>query len=126
VPDVGAAKQASPKIAALTLYKGKRVLQAHDKEGNLIAQFPIRLGIKRFELPVGKLKIVSEVKIRPFMYDPQLLVDAKPEYVKTKIAPGPNNPVGRGLDGTEQAPLRHPRNAGSAKVGRMETNGVSI
>ena len=123
VPDVGAAKQASPKIAALTLYKGQRVLRALDKEGNLIAQFPISVGIKRFELPVGKLKIVSEVKDPPFMYDPALLTDAKPHYVKTKIAPGPNNPVGVVWMGLSKPHYGIHGTPDPAKVGRMETNG---
>jgi lipoprotein-anchoring transpeptidase ErfK/SrfK len=123
VPDVSAAKQASPKIASLTLFKGKRVLQALDKEGKLIAQFPISVGIKRFELPVGKLKIVSEVKDPSFMYDPQLLADAKPQYVKTRIAPGPNNPVGVVWMGLSKPHYGIHGTPDPSKVGRMETNG---
>jgi lipoprotein-anchoring transpeptidase ErfK/SrfK len=123
VPDVSAAKQASPKIASLTLYKGKRVLQALDKEGKLIAQFPISVGIKRFELPVGKLKIVSEVKDPSFMYDPALLADAKPEYVKAKIAPGPNNPVGVVWMGLSKPHYGIHGTPDPSRVGRMETNG---
>ncbi len=123
VADVGTAKQASPKIASLTLYKGKRVLQALDKEGHLIAQFPISVGSKHDELPVGKLKIVSEVKDPSFMYDPALLSDAKPHYVKTKIAPGPNNPVGVVWMGLSKPHYGIHGTPDPARVGRMETNG---
>ncbi len=58
-----------------------------------------------------------------FYYDPALIWNAKPEYHKAKIAPGPNNPVGVvwlglskrhwGIHGTPEP----------ARVGRMETHG---
>lgn len=123
VPDVGTAKRAPPKAVSLTLNKTDRVLQALDREGKVIAQFPISVGGRRDELPAGKLKIVSEVKDPPFEYDPKLIWDAKPHYTKARIAPGPNNPVGvvwmglskphYGIHGTPQP----------SKVGRMETHG---
>lgn len=123
VPDVAAAKASAVKAASLTLNKTERVLQALDRDGKLIAQFPISVGGKRDELPNGKLKIVSEVKNPPFSYDPALMWDAKPHHTKAKIAAGPNNPVGvlwmglskphYGIHGTP-----HP-----SKVGRTETHG---
>ena len=123
VPDVAVAKQAAVKAASITLNKTGRTLQALDREGKVIAQFPISVGSKRDELPNGKLKIVSEVKNPLFSYDPALMWDAKPHYTKAKIAPGPNNPVGvlwmglskphYGIHGTPQP----------SKVGRMETHG---
>jgi lipoprotein-anchoring transpeptidase ErfK/SrfK len=123
VPDVSTPDKAPAKAASITLHKTKRVLQAFDREGRLVAQFPISVGSKRDELPVGKLKIVSEVKNPDFNYDPALMWDAKKHYTKAKIAPGPNNPVGTvwmglskphyGLHGTPQPEL----------VGRRETHG---
>ena len=123
VPDVSAPSKAPVKAASITLYKNKRVMQAFDREGRLLAQFPISVGGKRDELPVGKLKIVSEVKDPVFNYDPALMWDAKKHHAKIKIAPGPNNPVGvvwmalskphYGLHGTPQPAL----------VGRRETHG---
>jgi lipoprotein-anchoring transpeptidase ErfK/SrfK len=122
VPDVNATKQA-PKIASLTLYKAKRVLQALDREGKVIAQFPISVGRKQDEIPVGKLKILSEVKDPAFTYDPALLADAKPHYTKTKIAPGPNNPVGVVWMGLSKPHYGIHGTPDPSKVGRMETNG---
>jgi lipoprotein-anchoring transpeptidase ErfK/SrfK len=72
---------------------------------------------------VGKLKIVSEVKDPAFMYDPALLSDAKPEYVKTKIPPGPNNPVGVVWMGLSKPHYGIHGTPDPARVGRMETNG---
>jgi len=123
VPDVNTAKQAAPKIASLTLYKSKRVLQALDREGKVIAQFPISVGRKQDEIPVGKLKILSEVKDPAFTYDPALLADAKPHYTKTRIAPGPNNPVGVIWMGLSKPHYGIHGTPDPSKVGRMETNG---
>jgi lipoprotein-anchoring transpeptidase ErfK/SrfK len=123
VPDVNAAKQSPPKIASLTLYKKKRVLQALDRDGKVIAQFPISVGRKQDEIPVGKLKVLSEVKDPVFTYDPALLADAKPHYVKTKIPAGPNNPVGVVWMGLSKPHYGIHGTPDPSKVGRMETNG---
>lgn len=121
-PDVSTPKPA-PKAASVTLVKSRRVLQALDREGKVIAQFPISVGSPRDELPVGKLKIVSEVRDPKFEFDPAKLNDKDPRHTKATIAPGPNNPVGvvwmglskphYGIHGTPQPAL----------VGRSETHG---
>ena len=94
-----------------------------DREGKTLAAFPISVGGPRDPLPNGKLKIANEVKDPVFYYNPALIWDAKPHYVKTQLAPGPNNPIGVvwmglskkhwGIHGTPE-----PR-----RVGRMETHG---
>lgn len=123
VPDVSAPSKAPVKASMITLSKTKRVMRAFDRDGKLLAQFPISVGGKRDELPVGTLKIVSEVKDPVFNYDPALMWDAKKHHAKARIAAGPNNPVGvvwmglskphYGLHGTPQPQL----------VGRRETHG---
>ena len=122
VPDVVPAKTVG-KAASIVVFKEDRRLQALDRAGRVLAQFPISLGGPRDPLPVGKLKIANEVKNPVFNYDPALLGDANPEHRKIKIAPGPNNPVGVvwlglskrhwGIHGTPEP----------AMVGRMETHG---
>lgn len=122
VPDVGSSKPVG-KAASIAVFKADRRLQALDREGRVVAQFPVSLGGPRDPLPLGKLKIANEVKEPAFYYDPALIWNAKPEHHKAKIAPGPNNPVGIvwlglskhhwGIHGTPEP----------AKVGRMETNG---
>ena len=93
VPDIGTAKP-KPKAATLALLKRERVLRALDREGRVLAQFPVSLGGKRDELPAGRLKVVSEQKDPVFHFDPKLIRDSRPSDTKAKIAPGPNNPVG--------------------------------
>ena len=65
-----------------------------DAAERTVASFPISIGGPLDPLPLGRMKIVSEVKDPSFTYDPALLKDAKPGTSKTEIAPGPNNPVG--------------------------------
>lgn len=122
VPDVATPKPPA-KAATVTLAKSRRVLQALDAQGKLIAQFPISVGSKRDELPNGKLKIVSEVKEPKFEFDPAKLNDTNPKHSKATIAAGPNSPIGvlwmglskphYGIHGTPQPAL----------VGRIETHG---
>jgi lipoprotein-anchoring transpeptidase ErfK/SrfK len=122
VPNV-AAEKGPAKAATIILFKADRRLQAIDRSGRVLAQFPVSLGGPRDAIPIGKLKIANEVRDPIFTYDPALLHDAKPYYVKTEIAPGPNNPVGvvwmgltkphYGIHGTPEP----------SRVGRAETQG---
>jgi lipoprotein-anchoring transpeptidase ErfK/SrfK len=122
VPATAAAKP-PPKAASAVLMKKDKVLRALDANGRVIAQFPISVGGRRDEIPVGKLKVTNEVTQPDFQYDPALLADSNPKHTKTRIAPGPNNPVGvlwmglskphYGIHGTPQP----------STVGRRETHG---
>jgi len=122
VPAVTSDKGA-PKAATITVRKRERLLQAEDREGRVLAQFPVSLGGPRDPLTTGKWKITSEVKDPVFYYNPALIWDAKPHYQKTQIAPGPNSPIGvmwlglskphDGIHGTPEP----------ARVGREETRG---
>ncbi len=93
VPDTGGAKP-QWKAASVKLLKKALVLRVLDREGRVLAQFPISLGKGRDELPAGTLRIVSEQKDPVFHYDPALIRDSKRTHAKAKIPPGPNNPVG--------------------------------
>ncbi|HUQ27339.1 MAG TPA: L,D-transpeptidase [Usitatibacter sp.] len=121
VPDV--APRIAAKAATLVLDKKKRTLQAMDREGKLVAQFPISVAGRKDTIPDGTLRITTEVKDPVFDFDPAKLNDNDPRHVRTKIPPGPNSPVGvmwmglskphYGIHGTPQPHL----------VGRSETNG---
>ena len=121
VPD---AKGATPaKAASLVIRKKERVLQALDAQSRPIAHFPISLGTPRDELPVGKLKITSEVTNPSFDYDPALLHDTNPKHAKVTMKPGPNNPVGTlwlGLSKKHYGIHGTPR---PEAVGHVQTNG---
>lgn len=115
--------KAPGKAASLRLSKKSRTLLALGADGKPVGFFPVSLGSPRDELPVGPLKVVSEVTDPSFDYDPALLNDKDPAHRKVTIAPGPNNPVGvlwmglskkhYGIHGTPEP----------ARVGHSETNG---
>ena len=122
VPDVATATTPA-KASSVAIDRSDRVLQALDREGRVLAQFPISIGGPRDPLPAGKYKLANEVRDPAFYYDPKLMWDAKAHHEKTKIAPGPNNPVGvvwfgltkphYGIHGTPEP----------SKIGRVETHG---
>jgi lipoprotein-anchoring transpeptidase ErfK/SrfK len=111
------------KAATIVIDKSAHVLHAVDANGRVLAAFPVSFGGPRDPLPVGKMKIVNEVKDPTFTYDPALLHDSKPDHAKVDIPAGPNNPVGViwlglskphwGIHGTPEP----------SRVGREETNG---
>ena len=62
--------------------------------GEVLFYAPVSSGSEHDPLPIGEWKVV-DVFLRPqFNYNPELFWDADPKHAKTKIAPGPNNPVG--------------------------------
>ena len=120
-PDV---RSSAPKKAStLRILKREGVMLALDAKGTPLALFPISLGTRRDELPVGTLKIITAAENPTFDYDPALLHDNDPNHKKVSIAAGPNNPVGvvwlglskehYGIHGTP-----HPE-----RVGHRQTNG---
>ena len=123
VPDV-AGRSPGSKAAAIVIDKTAKLLRVTDRSGAVVAQFPISVAGRRDEIADGTtLKITSEVKNPVFDFDPAKLNDKNPRHTRTKIAAGPNNPVGvmwlglskphYGIHGTPQPQL----------VGRQETNG---
>ena len=122
VPDTGSGKPQF-KAASVKLLKGELVLRVLDREGRVVAQFPISLGKGRDELPAGPLKIVSEEKSPVFHYDPALIRDSKPAHGKAKIPPGPNNPVGVVWLGLSKPHYGIHGTPSPAKVGHEVTSG---
>lgn len=123
VPAVQMQSKDARKASSITVLKKERILQARDREGHVLAQFPVSLGGPRDELTVGQWKVKNEVKDPVFYYNPALIWDAKPHHEKVKIAPGPNSPIGvvwLGLtkphDGIHGTPS-------PARVGKQETHG---
>ena len=111
------------KAASLRILKKERVLVALDAESKPLAQFPISLGTPRDELPVGTLKVTTEVTNPSFDYTPELLHDTNPEHTKVTIKPGPNNPIGVLWMGLSKKHFGIHGTANPATVGHSETNG---
>ena len=80
--------------ASLRIDKSDKMLYVLDAKDKVLAAFPVSFGGPKDPLPLGKMKITSEVKNPFFTYDPKLLKSAKPNEEKTRLPAGPNNPVG--------------------------------
>jgi len=122
VPNVADAK-APGKATSIVIDKSDHVLHAVDANGRVVAAFPVSFGGPRDPLPVGKMKIVNEVKDPSFTYDPALLHDDNPEHAKVDIPAGPNNPVGVIWLGLSKAHWGIHGTPEPGRVGREETNG---
>ena len=117
------AAKAPSGAASLRIDKASRVLSVLDKDGAMLAAFPISMGGRSDPLPVGKLEIKNAAKNPVFTFDPDLLKGTKDSDRKVDMAPGPNNPVGVywlglskphwGIHGTPEP----------ARVGTAESNG---
>jgi len=123
VVDVGADTAAPAKAASLAIDKSERVLYVLGADEKVVASFPVSIGGPRDPLPIGRMKIVNEVKKPSFTYDPALLKDAKPGTSKTEIAPGPNNPVGNVWLGLSKPHWGIHGTPKPERLGREETNG---
>jgi lipoprotein-anchoring transpeptidase ErfK/SrfK len=111
------------KTAKLIVADADQSVIALDNDGHVIARYPATMGSEHDPLPIGTWKVTGVSKNPPFFYNPDLFWDAKGDQSKTKIAPGPNNPVGvvwidlskphYGIHGTPEP----------SKVGKTESHG---
>jgi lipoprotein-anchoring transpeptidase ErfK/SrfK len=115
--------QAPSAAMQVRIDKSDKMLYVLGEGDKVLAGFPVSFGGPRDPLPLGRMKITSEVKDPHFTYDPKLLKTAKPTDEKTQLPPGPNNPVGVmwlglskphwGIHGTNEP----------SRMARVETNG---
>ncbi|MEO7410454.1 MAG: L,D-transpeptidase family protein [Sphingomicrobium sp.] len=79
--------------------KSDGVLKVYDgdasegDEGKLVAAFPVTMGSTKYPLPIGTWKATTYAYLPPFLYQPDLLQNAKTDKDVT-LPPGPNGPVG--------------------------------
>ena len=74
----------------LKVYEGK---PGAGDEGKLVAAFPVTMGSTTYPLPIGTWKATTYAYLPPFLYQPDLLENAKTDKDIT-LPPGPNGPVG--------------------------------
>lgn len=123
LPDTARSVQLTGPATAVRIDKSDKMLYLLGDGARVLAAFPVSFGGEKDPLPIGRMTITSEVKDPPFTYDPALLRNAKPTDVKTKLPPGPNNPVGVmwlglskphwGIHGTNEP----------SQMARVQTNG---
>lgn len=123
VADVESGAQSPGAATQVRIDKSDKMLYLLNPKGMVLAGFPVSFGGPRDPLPLGRMKITSEVKNPRFTYNPELLKTAKATDEKTDLPPGPNNPVGVmwlglskphwGIHGTNEP----------SRMARVETNG---
>lgn len=123
IADVTRSGEAPAKAMLLRIDKSDKMLYVMGEGEQILAAFPVSFGGPQDPLPLGRMKITSELKNPQFTYDPQLLRNAKPTDTKVQLPPGPNNPVGVmwlglskphwGIHGTNEP----------SKMARVDTNG---
>ncbi|MEO5577765.1 MAG: L,D-transpeptidase family protein [Sphingomicrobium sp.] len=107
--------------------KSEGVLKVYDGEpggddGKLVAAFPVTMGSAKYPLPIGRWKATTYAYLPPFLYQPDLLQNAKTDKDVT-LPPGPNGPVGVAwLDLTKEHYGIHGTNEPQT-IGRAESSG---
>ena len=108
--------------------KSEGVLKVYDgepgagDEGKLVAAFPVTMGSKKYPLPIGRWKATTYAYLPPFLYQPDLLQNAKTDK-EVRLPPGPNGPVGVAwLDLTKEHYGIHGTNEPQT-IGRAESSG---
>jgi lipoprotein-anchoring transpeptidase ErfK/SrfK len=94
VPNVHTSAPAG-KAAKVVVDQSDSSVDALDAQGTLLASYPATMGSEHDPLPLGDWKITGVSRDPTFNYNPDLFWDAKAAHSKAKLAPGPNNPVGR-------------------------------
>jgi lipoprotein-anchoring transpeptidase ErfK/SrfK len=122
VPNV-LGQAARGKAARVVVDQSDGSVTAFDAEGRVLASFPATMGSEHDPLPLGKWTVKGVSKDPTFNYNPDLFWDSDASDKKTKIAAGPNNPVGvvwidlskehYGIHGTPEP----------SKVGKTESHG---
>jgi lipoprotein-anchoring transpeptidase ErfK/SrfK len=121
VPNVGAVAPA--KAASIVVDKSDSSVMLRDEQQRVYARFPASTGSEHDPLPIGRWSIKGVARDPDFQYNPKLFWDADAGHARTKIASGPNNPVGvvwvdldkdhYGIHGTPEP----------GKVGKTESHG---
>jgi lipoprotein-anchoring transpeptidase ErfK/SrfK len=83
-----------PQGDSILVDKSDKVLKVLDKEGKLVAQFPVSIGSTRDPLPIGTWKVTTYAYNPPFNYQPDLLWYVDNDEDEQRLPPGPNGPVG--------------------------------
>ena len=113
----------NPAAVTVTVSRDKSTLTVTDEAGHLLFFAPVTTGSEHDPLPIGDWKVTGVQRDPVFHYNPKLFWDAGSTDAKTRIAAGPNNPVGvvwiditrphYGLHGTPEP----------SAIGRTESHG---
>jgi len=112
-----------PRGDHIVVDRSEGQLKVLDRDGRLVAQFPVTTGSSYDPLPLGRWKVTTYAFLPPFHYQPELFWDVEDDKPEHMLPPGPNGPVGVAwLDLTKEHYGIHgapePQN-----IGRTESHG---
>jgi lipoprotein-anchoring transpeptidase ErfK/SrfK len=90
-PEANASK---PSGYTVTVSRAESSLTITDGTGQIVFFAPVTTGSDHDPLPIGDWKVTGIQRNPSFHYNPELFWDADSKDEKTRIPPGPNNPVG--------------------------------
>lgn len=122
VTDVGRAAALPAQASAVRIDKSAEMLFILGPAGEVLGAFPVSIGSSQDPLPIGMLKITSEVKNPDYSYDPSLLRNPKASE-KLRLPPGPNSPVGVVWMGLTKEHWGIHGTSEPSQMSRVETNG---
>jgi lipoprotein-anchoring transpeptidase ErfK/SrfK len=86
--------ESAAQTDAVLVSQGNNDVVVQDASGQVLFYAPVSSGSEHDPLPIGEWKVLDVFLMPRFNYNPDLFWDADPKHAKTKISPGPNNPVG--------------------------------
>lgn len=111
------------KSRNIVISKSDRMLYLMGQGDQLLAAFPVSIGGRGDDLPVGKsLEINSDVKDPDFRYDAKLL-DGYDRKEPVVVPPGPNSPVGVLWMGLSKPHWGIHGTSEPSEMARVQTNG---
>jgi lipoprotein-anchoring transpeptidase ErfK/SrfK len=90
----GGKENPAGKAARVEIDKSAQTLRALDRDGKLIAFFPVTAGSAEKPAPSGELKIRGIARNPTYRYNPDYHFKGVRSNKPFTIKPGPNNPVG--------------------------------
>lgn len=94
VPDTTRAPLEKTAGMSIRVSRSQGAVEAVDAAGAVLARYSATIGSTHDPLPLGTWKINGVARNPTFNYNPDLFWDAEAGEKATKLAPGPNGPVG--------------------------------
>lgn len=118
--------RAPAKAAVVHVSLGRRVLQARDRGGRLLAHFPVSIARNVEKRPVGELRVKVVIRNPDYTFDPAVFPESEEARGlgrKLLLPPGPNNPVGVAWIGLDKPGYGVHGTPAPEQVGRTESHG---
>lgn len=125
VPAVEQALVARPAVV-LNIRLAARELEALDRDGRVVAHFPVSIARSVEKRPVGELHVTVVITEPNYTFDPEVFTEsaeARELGRKLIVPPGPNNPVGLAWIGLDRPGYGIHGTPDPEKVGRTESHG---